>query len=206
MVGLALASFVDAPSMLRAAAVGVAVVLGWYVLQGSRIAWSFILVDAVGGFGQTLIAKGLSWELVFYVPIIVGLSVPVSFRFVWRGREETLPRVQRVPLLHEVQTAMYRAFAYLVSWESGVKREGPWDAQGYRSILGRVGLFTLLSLPLVVTTYQWEQNSASPLASVLADVAWTIYAILQIIFIVLCAMGLYRYLTRNRSESRSKIV
>lgn len=201
IVALALVSCLLAPSLIRATAVVVAGVLAWFMVGGSRIAWCIALLDALGRLGEALIVREGYWELAVYGAIVCGLSVPTSFRFVWRGHWERPTQVKPGRVLHRSQEVIYLVFDYFVSWERGMKREGPWDAEGYRSMLGRIGLFTLFSLPLVVATYKWDQNSVSPVASVLADVAWTSYAIFQVTFIVLCGIGLYRYLTRNRSHS-----
>ncbi len=205
ILGLALASCVAAPGVTQAVAVVVVVVLSWYLLRRSRIAWGIVMIDAVGRLVEGIVLKDADWNLVVYAGIVVGLSLPSSIRFIWR--DDAHPsHSQTDGIIEKTQEAIYRIFTFVVSWESGVKREGPWDAEGYRSMLGRVGLFTLFSLPVVVATYKWDQNSTSPVASVFADVAWTIYAILQVAFLVLCGMGLYRYLTRDRSHSKSETV
>jgi hypothetical protein len=164
------------------------------------------MIDGVVRLGEAIIVKEFHWDLPLYAVMVAGLSLPTSLRFVWRRDDPRTSHAQLGGVVGKAQEAMYRAFTFLVSWESGVKREGPWDAEGYRSMLGRIGLFTLFSLPLVVATYRWEQNSTSPLASLLADVAWTVYAILQVTFIVVCGLGLYRYVNRDRSHSKSEML
>jgi hypothetical protein len=192
--------------LTQAVVIAIAVVLSWYLLRGSRIAWCVILIDAVGHLGEAIIVNDEYVNLLLYGAIVAALSLPASFRFIWQRDGANSSLVPPSGLFGKTQEAMYRIFMFFVSWESGMKHEGPWDAEGYRSMLTRIGLFTLFSLPVVVATYQWEQNSTSSVASVLADLAWIAYAIFQVTFIVLCGVGLYRYLTRDRSHSNSKTV
>jgi hypothetical protein len=194
LAGQALALFAADPSMVRAAAVAVAVIVVSCVLIGSRVAWTIALVGALGQAGQS--AKE-PWALAVGVIAAICLLVPASLRFIWRQRSRRgLGSVVNMQALRDgVKRRSYGLVSRLAQWdaqEPDVDR--PRRARRLGVLIWRLGVFSFFLLLLVGATYNWQHGSGegSTAVDVIASVTWISYAVVQLAFIGVVIVALYQ--------------
>lgn len=199
MVGLALAvgfRLAAVPAVL------VAILLGVLVLRQSRVAWTVVLLGALGQLLEALVVRDLDWTISVNLVIAGCLLAPSSCSFVWRshGRKQGSEK-WLTGFSQGIQDHSYGALAYFAGWETEIKSNEPWEPGRFRSLLIRLGACTLVLLVLVTITYSWQQAQPSRIIDIIANVTWTVYAVFQVALIVTGLFMLVRYLKRDRGAS-----
>jgi hypothetical protein len=91
LIGQTLVLFALTPSLIAAAAVGVAMVVMGFVLAGSRIAWTVAIIGSLGQVVEGAILGERYGGIVVGVLAAMCLAMPSSVRWVW-SRPQKLAR------------------------------------------------------------------------------------------------------------------
>lgn len=209
LVGQTLLSFAFGPSITRAAAIAVAVFVALLLLWGSRFAWVVALIGAGGQLVSSAISTDSNWGLAAGGIVVICLLAPPSVRFVWSKRPHRqagrLQRAVKRPY-ERVKASAYAILARVAEWENGEFLTAATRKQrSYRLLIWRLGVSCVLLLVLVGATYNWQQGSGrgNSIVNVIASVTWTCYALVQLAFIAVSMIAVYRHLTSSRVPPES---
>ena len=75
--------FAESPTLLRATGVAAALLLAFFMIRPSRIAWTLVVLVLVGEIAAVATEERPIWVLIVSLIIIVLLAMPASLRFVW---------------------------------------------------------------------------------------------------------------------------
>jgi hypothetical protein len=207
LVGQTLVLFILGPSFTKAASIAVAVLFASLMWKGSRFAWTVVLIGAVGQFVSSAIETEY-FSLAAGGVVVLCLLAPASVRFVWtrrpnRGGGRPQPTVKRG--YEKVKTLAYGFLSRVAEWENGALETDATDKQrSYRLLIWRLGVVCLLLLVLVGLTYNWQHGSGreSPVVSVIANLTWTFYALVQLAFIAVTIVAVYQHFASSRIPSK----
>jgi hypothetical protein len=205
LIGQVLVMLLVDPGWALAAAVGIAALVGAFLLRGSRVAWSIAAISAGGQLAEAIFANQPVWIGILNVAVLGGLLVPPSLRFVWhKGQPSERSEVLSLGRMRqETREFCYRGLAVVAGWEDSFKGESPRrTSKSYKTLIWRLGLSTLLMLLLVGLTYSWQQEAGDDVVpNVVADVVWTSYAVIQIAFFVVVKLAAIRHFSSSRSDA-----
>jgi hypothetical protein len=187
------------PSLTRAAAVIVAALFASLLLRGSRCAWAVVLVGAGAQVIDSAASSGNYWNLAIGSIVSICLLAPASVQYIWTQRPSRRVWNLTIPLERvyaSVKVAAYGVLARVAEWESDAfDTSSTSKPRSYRVLLWRLGVGCLALLMLVGITYNWQHGSGqgSPVVSVIADVAWVCYALVQLAFFLAVLVIVCRY-------------
>lgn len=75
--------FAESPTLLRATGVFVALLLAFFMIRPSRIAWTLVVFVLAGEIAAVATGERPIWVLIISLSIVVLLAMPASLRFVW---------------------------------------------------------------------------------------------------------------------------
>jgi energy-coupling factor transporter transmembrane protein EcfT len=205
LIGQVLVMFLVDPGWVPVTTLGIAALVGAFLLRGSRVAWSIAAVSAGGQLVEAIFANQPLWIGILNAAVLGCLFVPASIRFVWRkgqpdARSKALSLGRMQQGTHEF---LYRGLAVAAGWETSFNGESHGrTSKSYRTLIWRLGLLTLLMLLFVGLTYSWQQETGDDVVpNVVADVAWTSYAVMQVALLVVVSLAVIRHFSSSRSDA-----
>lgn len=214
IVGQTLALFALGPSLTTATSIALAVLVVAFILRGSRFAWVVALTGASGQLVSSVVSTGDVWALAVGGIIAVCLLAPPAVRFVWIERSNR--RAGRMQLAvksfyERAKASAYGLLARVAGWDREEFGIGTTHTQrSYGVLIWRLGVGCVLLLVLLGLIHEWREGSGgdAPIVNIIASVTWTFYTLVQLTFVVVSIMALYRYFTTLRAfrrSSRSKL-
>jgi hypothetical protein len=211
LIAQPLALFAVHPSLVKAAAVAVAALVTSLMLRGSRFAWTVALVGAGGRLISAVVSSGQYWDLASGIIVICLLSPP-SIRFIWTQRPHRRVAGWELALkrpYEAVKASAYGALYQVAEWEGGGSETvSSRKRRSYRLLIWRLGVGCVLLLVLVGVTYNWQHDTGgeAPVVRIIASVTWTCYALVQLAFIAVSILALYKHFTSRGPQSSSRSV
>lgn len=198
------------PEVVSALAFGIAVLVSAFVLKGSRVAWGIASISAGGQVVEAISANRSLWLGILNLAVLVCLLVPSSIRFLW-GREQSGEKSEEFGLgkaWQAVQGFLYRSLTIAAGWETSFDGESPSrPSKSYRTLIVRLGLAAVLMLLLIGLTYNWQQETGNDVVpNLIADIVWTSWAVIQVSFVVVVFLALFRHVTSSRSDMQRRKV
>lgn len=195
------------PGLVEAAFILVAALFAWFLLRGSRLAWGLVLL----GVADQLVSSGLSlehpWELVVDGIVVVCLLVPSSVRFIWTQPPKRQSRkrwLKTGKAITRVRALVSRMFLRLAGWNDAKSEMGSFSRQrSYGTLILRLGMACVSLFLLAAMAYEWQHDSGhgAAVANIAATVSWDIYVVVQLGFIVVVGIALYRHFSNSRAPS-----
>lgn len=209
LVGQTLVLFALDPSAVKALSIVVAVFLALLLLRGSRLAWAALLIGAAGHLVSSAISTESYWALAVGGIAVICLLAPSSVRLVWIQRpRRPAGRLRQAfeRFYGRLNTSAYGMLVRVAGWENGeLDTDATQTQRSYRLLIWRLGVSCVLLLVLVGTSESWIEDSeqANSVLTVIADVIWVCYALVQIAFIAVVLLAMYRHFFASHLPSES---
>lgn len=197
----------DAPIGLKIIQLAVALLLGLFLLQGSKVAWVVALLGAVV---QLATERHPWWALTATAIFIVSLLAPPSARYVWIG---ALPSRSPRPLgpfsfaplglSGKIIALPYIGIARVAQWEDVFQGDAVENApRRYGVLIWRLGVALVFLLLFGGMIHVWQEGSGRNhlIVDILASITWTGYVVTQLAFIVALAVAGYSYVMRENDD------
>lgn len=209
LVGQTLVLFAIAPSLTAVSAVVVALVIALWVLRSSRVAWVVALVGAGGQFVGSVIAAGHYWALSVGGVLMICLLAPPSIRYVWSQRLHRQPgklQLAAKRIYERIVTSVYGLVGHVPDWENGqFESITTYPQRSYKLLLWRLGIGCVFLFGLYAVAYKWQHGSGdgSSIVNVIASVTRACYVLVQVLFIVVSLVAVWRYLVTSPASPKS---
>lgn len=204
MVGEHLAVFITRPiTALSAVSLGVTVLLAWFLLQGSRVAWVLAFLSAIAGLTAPFTLDQPVWLVVTGVIILGCLLASSSREFVWAESRRRPSGSWR----SAAKRADNRILAVAYAWLARMATPGGWSSrkEGHGKLIAVLAVCVVLLVPVVGAVYQLHHGSGR--GSVFVDVLWRVVwigsSLARVALIALLAMAAYNYVTKRRQRLES---
>lgn len=200
VVGETLVRLIADPSApFRVAAVGVAVLLAWLLLRGSRVAWVLVAFGSAAQFATSFTMDQPMWFGGFAAVVLICLLAPSSRRFVWTDRD----RQAGGPLRPAAQRSYSRLLVLPYNVESRVVEKG--TALVNRKVIARLAVWVALLILLAGALSVWHDGSGrdNVIVFVLWKVTWIWLTLAQVALIALLAMAAYNYVIKRRQRLKT---
>jgi hypothetical protein len=204
MVGQDLVAFILFPiTALSAVSVGITVLLAWFLLRGSRVAWVLAVLLAAAQLAGPLTQNQPMWVAGIAAIFLACLLAPPLRAFVWTEGQR---RARASGLWLSATQRLYdRLMARVYGWVARVSEPGGRPAKENEAadkprgkLIVLLVVCVLILDPLVGMLYDFHHGSrrGSVIVDVLWRVVWIGYTFVRLALIVLLAMAAYRYLNR----------
>lgn len=195
--------------LLNAVGLLVAVVVAWFLLRGSRVAWVFALIMSVSQLTAPLAFDSSWWIAGAAAIVLAGLLIPSSRDFVWRqkhpGPKGRLPldELGRQSKLADMPYELAGRVAGLTAgWSKEMKAADKPRPYGKQILILAIGVFILIPLVGVLYRFHHGSGSGSIAVDVLWRVVWIVYTLVRLALIVLVVIAGYNYLTGRMQRRR----
>ncbi len=184
---------------------GVALLLGLFLLRGSRIAWVLTILGSVIQCASLLSESQPWWALCATPILLVALLAPTSTRFVWteESQRPAPPFFSAVQTFSERIVALsYIGVARVARWEDDLHGDDlGGEPRRYGLLIWRLGVAAVFLFLLGGTIGVWQEGSArnSLIVDILASVTWISYFAAQLAFIGALAFAAYSYVTTRKT-------
>jgi len=175
----------------------IALLLSWYLLRRSRIAWLVLLISAAWATIAPIGASSGGWVRVTNIILVICLLIPRATSYVWT-RQSVDEQQASLPInawWHRVSESFYAGVAKVAAWESEAER----PSRSYGILIWRLGVsivFLLVGIG-VIGTWQEDAGGDSVVIAVLSDIAWTAYFVVQLAFFAAVILAIRGHVLRR---------
>jgi hypothetical protein len=195
MVAEYAALFLSSPiTPLRAFALGIGVLVAWFVLRGSRVAWILALLTAAAQLSNLIAMSQPVWTAITSAVILACLLVPSSRKYVWAnkaGRQLTPWRAGVQQTYARCLDMGYGWAARLPGMGAAVEDEAAAKSPSRRRLVVLLVVWVLVFLPLVGALDKLHNGAArgNEIVDVLWHVLWIVWNLVLLALIALLVIA-----------------